>query len=155
MRLGIIAIALLFLASCGGQPSSDHDAALRALDAAYVDGWKKQSAEAQEKAVMALFTNDAVIMPGGGAEPGNGIRAVRSFWFPEDSPMTNVNRFDHDITNISADGALGVVSGRYRLEFEYGGESYAREGNYLFVAENQARGWRISQMIWNDSALDE
>lgn len=130
--------------------------ALRALDDAYVDGWRQSGTAAQESAVMALFTEDAVIMPGAGVEPRDGAAALRRFWFPPDAPPTVVGRFDHDITGVDAEGALGVVRGRYRLLFEYDGADAAREGNYQFAARRQPGGeWLITQMIWNDRQLNQ
>lgn len=159
MRLIAFMLTLCFLApSCSKTPNdgTGAEAALRALDAAYVDGWKQDGTAAQEKAVMALFAKDAVIMPGAGLEPREGADALRRFWFPADAPPTVVARFEHDITGVETDGALGVVRGRYRLDFEYDGAVYAREGNYQFAARRQTGGaWLISQMIWNDRTVDQ
>lgn len=158
MRLaGFILLLGLLTAACTKTPGDGADAktALRALDAAYVDGWKQPDATAQEEAVMALFSEDAVIMPGAGLEPREGLNALRRFWFPTGAPPTIVTRFEHDITGVDAGGALGVLRGRYRLHFNYDGASYARIGNYQFAARRQQDGaWLISQMIWNDRTVE-
>lgn len=159
MRAGAFFVFIWLSAAGCSQAQNERSMAapaLRALDAAYVDGWRQSGTAAQESAVMALFTEDAVIMPGAGLDPREGEAALRRFWFPPDAPPTVVGRFDHDITGVDAEGALGVVRGRYRLLFEYDGADYAREGNYQFAARRQPGGeWLITQMIWNDRPLNQ
>lgn len=152
----IAAIAVGALAACTKKaaPAAD-EAALRALDDAYVDAWLTAEAAAQEKAVLALFARDAVIMPGGGLPPEDGIQNLKNFWFPDGASPTTVTHFTHDIDDIDVSGDLGVVSGRYTLSFVYESQTVSQAGNYLIVAEAAAGRWRITRMIWNDQPLTE
>lgn len=150
--LAFVAIAL---ASCAKAPARADEASLRALDAAYVEAWLTEDAASQEKAVLALFDRDAVIMPGGGLTPENGIANLKDFWFPDGESPTIVTHFTHAIEEVDLSGELGVISGRYTLGFTYENQSVAQAGNYLFVAENGPGGWRIKRMIWNDQPLTE
>ena len=156
MRL-LLFIAILFTASaCANEtaPGAD-EAALRALDQAYVDGWKQSGAAAQEEAVMALLAENAVIRPGLGTPPKTGADEIRAFWFPPDSPATKIIVFDHTPDSVDVEGDLGVISGWYELRFEYEDTEYAQNGNYLTVARRQPDNqWRITEMIWNDNKLN-
>lgn len=147
--------AALALAACAKAPPPAGEASLRDLDAAYVDAWLSEDAADQEKAVLALFDRNAVIMPGGGLSPEDGINNLKKFWFPSGAPPTIVTHFTHEIAEVDMSGDLGVVSGRYTLSFTYENQSIAQVGNYLFVAEHGADGWRIKRMIWNDQRLTE
>ncbi len=151
----IIVGAILMANACTGH-SNDDEARLRALDSAYVEGWKLQGSDAQEAAIMPLLTADAVIMPGMGTDPSRGTDAIRQFWFPQDAPPTNTFEFQHTPSDVMIDGNLGVINGRYVLKFEYDGATYHQEGNYLTVAQRQANGeWLASKLIWNDRRMTE
>ncbi|HNR76837.1 MAG TPA: nuclear transport factor 2 family protein [Parvularculaceae bacterium] len=151
----LTALAVSALAACVKAPVAADEAGLRALDAAYVAAWLNQDAAEQEAAVLALFDRNAVILPGGGSPPEDGIGNLRNFWFPEGAAPTFVTHFEHDIADVDIAGGLGVVSGRYTLAFTYENQSMAQAGNYMIVAKNDAKGWRIVRMIWNDQPLTE
>lgn len=151
----IAAIAVGSLAACTKKAAPADEAALRALDDAYVEAWLTAEAGAQEKAVLALFARDAVIMPGGGLPPEDGIQNLKNFWFPDGASPTTVTHFTHDIDDIDVSGELGVVSGRYTLSFVYENQTVSQAGNYLIVAETAGGEWRIKRMIWNDQPLTE
>jgi hypothetical protein len=147
--------AAIFLASCAKEPPSADEASLRALDAAYVEAWLTEDVAAQEKEVLALFDRNAVIMPGGGLAPEVGIVNLKNFWFPDGAPPTIVTQFTHAIEDVDLSQDLGIIAGRYTLNFTYENQSVAQAGNYLFVARNTSNGWRITRMIWNDQQLTE
>ncbi len=156
---GFLAVAAAFvLASCAEQAPSAAPAAeegLRALDRAYAEAWLAPSPADQERAVLALFDRDAVIMPDGAAGPEEGISSLRRFWFPDDAPATTVSHFDREIDDIEVNGDLGVVSGRYVLSFRYDGRDMTQKGNYVLVARYGGGAWRIKRMIWNDAPLTD
>ncbi len=153
---------MVFAASGLGACSQDAPAApasadegLRALDRAYADAWLAPSPSEQERAVLALFDRNAVIMPNGAAGPEEGVSSLRRFWFPDDAPATTVSTFERQIDDIDVSGDLGVVSGRYVLSFTYGGQSLTQKGAYVLVANKSGGSWRISRMIWNDAPLTD
>jgi hypothetical protein len=152
---GAAAALIVAAMSCSKAPAPATEDALRSLDAAYVEAWLVEDAAQQEKAVLALFDRNAVIMPGGGLPPESGLANLKNFWFPDGAPPTFVTHFTHEIDEIELADDLGVVSGRYTLSFTYENQSITQAGNYLFVAENSANGWRIKRMIWNDQPLTE
>jgi ketosteroid isomerase-like protein len=125
-----------------------------ALDRAYVEGWKEKGTASQEAALLPLFAEDAVILPGGGLEPRRGHAEIRDFWFPGGTPPTDVRSFEHAVLGVDIEGGLGVLHGRAALEFEYDGTRVAQEGNYLLAARRQADGgWKITRLIWNNRTL--
>jgi hypothetical protein len=154
MRAGAALLAAAMLAACAGKTSSgDAEASLRSLDEAYVAAWLESDPKAQEKQVLELFAREAILLPGGGIEPQQGVDALRSFWFPADSPPTVVTLFSHDIVDLEVEGEMGVVSGKYALEFSYQGVAYAQSGNYMMIASQGPACWKISRMIWNDRTV--
>jgi hypothetical protein len=150
--------AALWLAACveaepPGAPAAKEG--LRALDRAYAEAWLSPSPKGQERAVLALFDQQAVIMPDGGAGPEEGVGSLRRFWFPDNAPATTVTHFEREIDEIEIEGDLGVVSGRYVLSFSYDGRDLTQKGNYVLVARYSGRAWKIRRMIWNDAPLTD
>lgn len=152
---GFSALSLAACADSAPPTPSAVEEALRALDRAYADAWLAPSPDAQERAVLALFDRDAVIMPDGAAGPEEGLASLRQFWFPKDAPATTVSHFDRSIDSVDVDGDLGVVSGRYVLSFRYDGRDLTQKGNYILVARYSGGGWKIRRMIWNDAPLTD
>lgn len=148
-----LSTCLAALALAGSSPA-DVDR-LKALDHEYVEAWRQAGSAAQSAAVLPLFEEDAVIMPGLGTSPARGRAAISQFWFPA-GPPTVITRFEHQIDAIETHGDLGFVSGRQRLDFTYGPSATRQEGNYMFVARRQGDGsWRIRRMIWNNRTLQD
>ena len=123
------------------------EVALLALDQAYATEWKEGDADG----VMALFTEDATLVPHHGDAPIKGHEAIRAFWFnPEYSP-TIVPEWTRDATEIYIEGDIGVVRGRARLVWEYEGtRTTIPEGNYVLIAVRDESDWRIRTLTWND-----
>lgn len=151
--LAALSVSAVLAACSADKAGGDAEAALRTLDEAYVAAWLEADPKEQEKRVLALFAREAILLPGGGIDPQQGVNSLRSFWFPADSPPTQVSLFSHDILDLEVEGDMGVVSGRYSLEFSYQGVAYAQSGNYMMIASKSAGGWKISRMIWNDRTV--
>jgi hypothetical protein len=158
-RMNVVGMALaLLLGACVEHPapgSPEAEEALRTLDRAYAEAWLAPTPEAQERAVLALFDREAVIMPDGAAGPEEGLSSLRRFWFPADAPATSVSHFNREIDDIDIEGSLGVVSGRYVLSFRYEGRDLTQKGNYVLVARYVGGAWKIKRMIWNDAPLTD
>ncbi len=121
--------------------------ALKALDQAYAAEWIKGDADG----VMALFTEDATLVPHHGDSPIKGQEAIRKFWFNPDYAPTVIPEWRRDSTEIFVLGDTGVVRGRARLVWEYDGtRTTIPEGNYVMIAVRQDQDWRIRLLTWND-----
>lgn len=127
--------------------SQDDVAALRALDQAYASEWIEGDADG----VMALFTEDATLVPHHGDAPIKSQDAIRKFWFNPDYAPTVVAEWRRDSTEIFVSGDMGVIRGRARLVWEYEGiRTTIPDGNYVIIAIRQSAGWRIRLLTWND-----
>jgi|TARA_R110002073_G_scaffold34456_2_gene102238 ketosteroid isomerase-like protein len=156
MKALLIAFVTLLTAPAFAEDLTEADRAeLQAVDAAYVSGWLQNGTPAQEAAIMPLFADDAVIMPGRGLEPRTGMDEIRGFWFPDGYPPTQVLEFSHDIAGINGNSHQAVIHGRSFLHFEYNGIERRQGGNYLIVARQHEGEWLISHMIWNDIIYDD
>jgi hypothetical protein len=85
MKTFFITVVLAIPALARADIASD-EAALRALDQAYVAEWMAGDADG----VMALFTEDATLVPHHGDQPIKGHDAIRYFWFNPDYAPTIV-----------------------------------------------------------------
>ena len=142
---------LLLVALTAGQcvlAGEDHDvAALRALDLAYATAWMDGDADG----VMALFTEDATLVPHHGDEPVKGHEAIIDGWFNPDYSPTIVRESMREPAEIFISGDMGVVRGRARLVWEYEGmRTTIPESNYVMIAVRLDQGWRIRLLTWND-----
>ncbi len=121
--------------------------ALRALDQAYASEWIEGDADG----VMALFTEDATLVPHHGDAPIKGQEAIRKFWFDPNYAPTVVPEWRREPVETFVSGDVGVVRGRARLVWEYDGtRTTIPEGNYVMIAVLQNGGWRIRLLTWND-----
>ena len=146
-----IAIAIVFTSLATGQPvladEQEDVAELRALDQAYVAGWMEGDADG----VMALFTDDATLVPHHGDAPIKGHEAIRDVWFNPDYAPTVVPEWRRESAEIFVSGDMGVVRGRTRLVWEYDGtRTTIPEGNYVMIAVRRDEDWRIRLLTWND-----
>lgn len=132
--------------------AADHDeAALRALDQAYATAWLDGDADG----VMALFTEDATLVPHHGDAPVKGHKAIRDGWFNPDFSPTVVRESIREAAEIFVSGDVGVVRGRGRLVWEYAGtRTTIPESNYVMIAVRRDQGWRIRMLTWNDDPRD-
>ena len=122
-------------------------AALKALDQAYAATWKAGDADA----VMALFTEDATLVPHHGDAPISGADAIRQFWFDPSYPPTVVPAWTREPKEVLVFDNVGVVRGRADLTWEYEGKrTRIPEMNYVLIAVREASDWRIRMLTWND-----
>ena len=146
-----IAVTILFAATViGGIAVANEQAdldALRALDQAYALEWLDGNAEK----VLALFTDDATLVPHHGDMPIKGKEAIIEFWFDPQYPPTVVPEWRREPAEVFVMGDIGVVRGRARLVWEYAGtRTTIPEGNYVMIAVRLDEGWRIRMLTWND-----
>ena len=143
------AIFLLFPVLAGTAFADEQAAieALKALDQAYATEWKEGDADG----VMALFTNDATLVPHHGDPVIKGYNDIRNFWFNPDYPPTVVPAWTREAHEVLVMGDVGIVRGRARLTWEYDGmRTTIPEGNYVIVAVRIDDGWKIRLLTWND-----
>lgn len=137
---------LLFTAVVSADEAADI-ADLRSLDQAYATEWIEGDADG----VMSLFTHDATLVPHHGDPPIHGHESIRNFWFNPEYPPTVVPEWTREADEVLVLGDVGVVRGRARLTWEYGGvRTTIPEGNYVIVAVRVDDSWKIRMLTWND-----
>ena len=148
--IGLVVAALTAVHPVLADENSDK-AALRALDQAYATAWMSGDAGG----VMALFTEDATLVPHHGVAPVKGYDAIRKNWFNPEYAPTVVPESVREPAEIFISGDVGVVRGRARLVWEYEGtRTTIPEGNYVMIAVRHYQGWRIRMLTWNDDPRD-
>jgi ketosteroid isomerase-like protein len=138
------------LAGCSSgptEPSCPNDPdAIKAADRAYAAAWLANDPDR----VMATLTKDAVIVPSG-IPALRGPEEIRGFWWPPDSPLTTVDRFELEQKATAAEKRLAFVQGSFKLSFVYDGKDFASSGDYMSILQCQSDGsWRISHRQWSD-----
>ena len=147
MLRSVIAAVIVVMAWPAIADEQTDIAALKALDQAYASTWMSGDADA----VMALFTDDATLVPHHGDAPIKGHDAIRQFWFNPDYPPTIVPEWTRDAQEVFVSDDVGIVRGRARLVWEYEGvRTTIPEGNYVIVAVRSDAGWKIRMLTWND-----
>ena len=126
-------------------------AALEALDQAYRTTWMANDADG----VLALFTEDATLVPHHGDAPRQGKAMIRQFWFNPDYPPTVIPEWTREPKEVFVVGDMGVLRGRASLTWEYDGtRTTIPVSNYVMVAVRGDDGWRIRLLTWNDDPRD-
>ena len=126
---------------------SEDISSLRALDQSYATEWIEGDADG----VMALFTEDATLVPHHGDDPIKGHEAIRNFWFNPDYPPTVIPTWTREPAEFFISGDVGVVRGTGRLVWEFNGtRTTIPNGNYVLIAVRREQGWRIRMLTWND-----
>lgn len=152
LRWRCLVLVNALLASCGPEapdkrPLGPEDAAaVRRISEEYGRAWLADDTAA----VMALFTEDAVLIPHLGNPQLVGKAAIRDHFWPPGSPPARVIRFERRSLEVRGIGATAWDRGSYTLAFVYAGDTLGNSGNYLAVAERGSDGrWRWSAYSWN------
>lgn len=133
----------------GGFTAED-ERAVRALEEAYRTAWL----ENDSAAVMAVLSQDAVLMPAG-VQPLSGDSAIRRYWWPADGSQTTITSYEITIEEVEGGADLAFVRGHGDLEFTYRspeGELSELTSNsvHLSVARRNPGGdWEIARRVWS------
>ena len=129
--------------------SAEDEAAVRAVD----DAWAKAATAGDGKAVAALYSDDAVLLPP--MESAVQGEAARKYWTAFTDNFTA--EAELKTTTVEGRGDLAYSAGTYRMTItpkKAGAKPMpTEEGKYLEVLKKQADGsWKITHDIWNQSA---
>ena len=149
-----LTLSLCLIVTPLGCSNTDHATAelekIKAADQAYAAAWLTNDPEQ----VMATITGDAVMLPSG-LPAVEGAQAIREFWWPANSPRTEVTQFTLRQREIGGQGDIGFVRGAFSLGFEYDGQAYSGRGEYFSLLRRAPDGsWRISRRMWSDQPRD-
>jgi uncharacterized protein (TIGR02246 family) len=121
---------------------------IRDVTNAYIAAWIADDADA----VMALFTDDPVIIPNQ-RNPIEGEAAIRAYWWPDNGTTTTINRYIINLDEIDGSGDIAYTRGHAELAFtfEANGESsnFVSRSVSMSVLHKQADGsWKIARRMW-------
>jgi uncharacterized protein (TIGR02246 family) len=134
-------------AGCPLTPADD--AAVRSVMSKYRDAWMAADA----KAVLAVFTRDAVLLPHHGDDPVVGLAAIERFWWSPDSPPFTLTRMEVTVDEVGGDCRIAHARGFDEIEWSGAGKTHSQRGTYLNVLRKESDGaWRISHHMWDDPA---
>jgi len=154
-RLGgtLVVFAALVSAALAAEKCtlSDKDkASAQQVPAMYIAAWRSSDSEAR---VMALMTEDAVILPAHGTPPKSGAQAVRDFWFPKNSPPFTILGFTMVPQGVSGCGEIVELWGTQTLEWKMNDKPQitSQGGTFLMVLRRaKGSGWKIKSLMWDD-----
>jgi ketosteroid isomerase-like protein len=136
-------LSLLSLTGCT-QTSPDTRAAegktLREVDAQ----WLKTVGAKDLDATVAVYTDDAVVMPGD-APVANTKQAIREVWAPLVAPNASIS-WEVNQAEVARSGDLGYLRGAYRLVTkDAAGKARTELGKFAEVWKKQADGkWKCA-----------
>jgi uncharacterized protein (TIGR02246 family) len=129
--------------------SAEDEAAVRAVDAE----WARASTAGDGKAVAALYTADAILLPP--MEPMQKGEPAQKYWVDFANNFSASSELN--TTSIEGHGDLAVAVGTYRITVtpkKPGAKPLPVEvGKYVEVVKKQSDGsWKIAYDIWNQDA---
>ena len=153
-RIASLLVVLLTVTACGGEappaaagPSADDLAAIRKMDAQYVDAVRAGN----WASAATIYADKAVLMPPN-ARLVQGAAAITE-WYA--STNMTIQEFTTSIEAIGGSGNLAANRGSYRLVFTPAGatEPTTESGKYLWILQRQAdKSWKVTSAIWNADA---
>ena len=133
-----------------GSSLTDADRAeIRTVDSMFVHAWLRDDTAS----VLALFADDAVLVPPGAA-PVVGRAAIRAWWWPQDGSRTRIVAFDRDIVEVNGSHELAFMRGTANLRWTYrkNGRTTrqsSKSNDLVMLARTSDGTWKIVRQIWN------
>src|SRR5260370_40319776 len=87
--------------------SGEDTAKIKPVHNKYEEAWLKGDVDG----VRALFTEDCVLLPPHGDKPRIGQKGLNEYWFPPDSPPTQITKLVVTPQSIGGDGQIAYVWG--------------------------------------------
>lgn len=143
-------VGMALASSCVTVHDSADERAIRAINERYKEAWLRND----ERGVLTLFEENAMIMPSG-MSAIKGLDAIRNFWFPKDSSVTTIHVFDNQIIAMTIDSTIASVFKKTFLSWSYakGDVKMAKDqwGVAMSVYRKQPNGeWKIWRQLWTD-----
>jgi uncharacterized protein (TIGR02246 family) len=147
----VAVMLLLPLALVASGLSTEDVAEIKRVHQKYEEAWLK----GDSKAVLALFTEDCVLLPPHADKPRIGHDGLKEFWFPPNAPPTQITKLVVTPQSIGGDGQIAYVWGTDDVAWTtmQDGKIVAasHKGIFLDVLQKQANGeWKLSHRMWDD-----
>ena len=151
----IIAILFLLMIGCQSKNAkkdkySKDKEAIAGIHERYVEGWKNMN----EEEIMSLFEDDSRIQPNTLA-PVQGKVQIQAFWFPKDSSVTTIHKFDTHLIGIEVNDTIAVSTYNTYLDWSYQKDSTAfgmaqKDISTTLYRKQQDTTWAIWRQMWTD-----
>jgi len=135
----------------GGGLSAEDVSKIKQVHKKYEEAWLR----GDSNAVLALFTDDCVLLPPHADKPRIGHDELKEFWFAPDAPPTQVTRLVVTPQSIGGDGQIAYVWGTDDVAWTTVKDgktvTASHQGVFLDVLQKQANGeWKLSHRMWDD-----
>src|SRR4051812_32184249 len=128
--LRTLTTAFVVLAGCAASRPGVVRCELTPADAAVVRGvmsnYRDAWMAADAKAVLALFTRDAVLLPHHGDDPVVGLAAIEGFWWPPGSPPFTLTRMEVTVDEVGGDCRIAHARGSDEIEWTGSGRTHSQ-----------------------------
>ena len=142
----VLGVAFLFSAAALSQAASPDEAGIRAQTTA----WEKAFTAGDAKALAALYTEDAILMPPG-APPVNGRAAIQEFFVKDVAAAKAAGAVFtlNPKTDVGVSGNMGWESGTYKVTVK---GAVVETGKFLSVSRKKDGKWLYLRDTWNADA---
>jgi uncharacterized protein (TIGR02246 family) len=144
VRSSTAATALAVIVLGGAAPALAQDkATVQQLE----DRWAEAFNRADIASVVAMYTDDAYVLPPGG-DMVKGRSAIEAFWAAASKDLRDVKLVTMDVVPLGNDAAreIGTVTARTK-----GQPSKEISGKYVLILRKVGDGWKIETDIWNEN----
>ena len=154
IRKAVFCSALMMVlpaSAVGGGLSAEDVSKIKQVHKKYEEAWLR----GDSNAVLALFTDDCVLLPPHADKPRIGHDELKEFWFAPDAPPTQVTRLVVTPQSIGGDGQIAYVWGTDDVAWTTVKDgktvTASHQGVFLDVLQKQANGeWKLSHRMWDD-----
>ena len=148
---GLVILTLVFCLPAEAQSglSAKDIEAVRAVEETYRAAWLKND----EKTILSLFADDAMLYPNGGA-PVKGKEEIRKFWFAPSGTVTTVKSFEIKIEDVSGDRNYATVTGANEIGWTSENKNnretkrFVSKGYFISVYVRRGRDWKFYKQFW-------
>ena len=156
MKISKAVLALAFMLQLpgtliGGGLSAEDTAKIKRVHQQYEEAWLR----GDSNAVLALFTDDCVLLPPHADKPRIGHDGLKEFWFPPNVPPTQITKLVVTPQSIGGNDQIAYVWGTddvaWTTVLDGKTVSAAHQGIFLDVLQKQPNGeWKLSHRMWDD-----
>jgi uncharacterized protein (TIGR02246 family) len=142
----VILVLILFGLSVGAQNKfavKDIET-IRNIEEVFRTAWLKND----EKTILSLFTDDAVLFPGGNP-PVRGKDGLYKYWFAPSETVTTITAFDVEIEDVSGSKDYATVTAADKISWttqrkdKTGLRRFVSRGHFLAIYVKEGRDWKI------------
>lgn len=149
LPLIVLALVSPIISAAADSLSAEDVAKIKQVHKKYEETWLR----ADSNGVLALFTDDCVLLPPHGDTPRIGQKGLNEYWFPPNAPPTQVTKLVVTPQSIVGGGQIAYVWGTDEVAWttvvDGKTTSASHKGIFLNVLRKQADGeWRFSAHMW-------